>query len=50
MDRLSDALNANKDKSVNDLLPAIREDIDKFVGEAPQFDDITMLGFEYRGK
>lgn len=50
MERLSDALNANKDKAVNDLLPAIREDIDKFVGEAPQFDDITMLGFEYRGK
>lgn len=48
MERLEKALNANADKSMKDLLPAIKEDIDKFVGEAPQFDDITMLGFELK--
>ena len=31
------------------LLPAVKEAIDDFVGEAPQFDDITMLIFEYKG-
>ena len=43
MDRLKAALDANSDKSVNELLPALKADIDKFVGDAPQFDDITML-------
>ncbi len=50
MDRLEKALNANIDKSVTDLLPAIKEDIDEFVGDAPQFDDITMLCLEYKQK
>ena len=49
MDRLKNALDANTDKTMNELLLAIKEDIDKFVGEAPQFDDITMLGFEFKG-
>ena len=31
------------------LLPAIAKSIDEFVGEAPQFDDITMLGLIYYG-
>ena len=49
MDRLKAALDANADNSVNELLPALKADIDKFVGTAPQFDDITMLGFEFKG-
>lgn len=49
MDRLKVALDKNVDKKMSDLLPAIKADIDSFVGEAPQFDDITMLGFEYKG-
>ncbi len=48
MERLEKALNENCDKAVTELLPAIKADIDKFVGDAPQFDDITMLGFEYK--
>ncbi len=48
MDRLKEALDANSDKKMFDLLPAVKADIDKFVGEAPQFDDITMLGFEFK--
>ena len=49
MDRLKKALDANVDKPMKELLPAIKADIDKFVGDAPQFDDITMLGFEFKG-
>ena len=49
MDRLKAALDKNVDKKMSDLLPAIKADIDSFVGDAPQFDDITMLGFEYKG-
>ena len=31
------------------LIFRITEEIDEFVGDAPQFDDITMLGFKYLG-
>lgn len=34
----------------NELLPKVKEDIDAFVGDAEQFDDITMLCMEYKGK
>lgn len=47
-DRLEAALNKNTDKSPAELLPLIKSDIDMFVGEAEQFDDITMLCFEYK--
>ena len=43
------ALNANKDASMEGLLFAVKCDLDEFVGEADQFDDITMLGFRYNG-
>jgi sigma-B regulation protein RsbU (phosphoserine phosphatase) len=32
------------------LLPALKANIDEFVGSAPQFDDITMLMFDYKPK
>ena len=43
------ALNDNKDKPMEEILPAIKADIDSFAGKADQFDDITMLGFRYNG-
>ena len=46
MDRLEKALTMNTELPMEKLLPAIKDDIDKFVGEAPQFVDITMLGFK----
>jgi sigma-B regulation protein RsbU (phosphoserine phosphatase) len=49
-DRLLEVMNKNEGESLENLLHSIRADIDGFVGEAPQFDDITMLGFEYYGK
>ena len=34
---------------MEDLCKHVREEVDKFVGEADQFDDITMLAFKYKG-
>lgn len=48
MERLEKILNEVKDESPCDILPDVKADIDAFVGEAPQFDDITMLCFEYK--
>lgn len=48
-DRMLTALNNNKDASCNELLKEVRASIDGFVGDAPQFDDITMLSFAYHG-
>ena len=47
-DRLSEVLAKNSQKSPTELLPLVRADIDAFVGESPQFDDITMLCLEYK--
>ena len=46
--RLHNALNAHKDKALEELLTKIKADVDSFVREAPQFDDITMLCLEYK--
>ena len=47
-DRLLTFMNRHDTVSATSLLPALKADIDAFVGEAPQFDDITMLMFDYR--
>ena len=49
-ERLENVLNKNIDKNPEELLKAVKEDIDTFVGAAPQFDDITMLSFEFKKK
>lgn len=41
--RLLDALNRNKDRSMEQLIAAVKQEIDRFADEAPQFDDTTML-------
>ncbi|MCR5586585.1 MAG: SpoIIE family protein phosphatase [Lachnospiraceae bacterium] len=48
-DRMLDVLNNSKDVDLEERLKLVKKDIDKFVGDAPQFDDITMLGFDYYG-
>ena len=50
MERLGTILNKVKNGTPHDILPAVKKDIDEFVGEAPQFDDITMLCLEYKAK
>ena len=49
-DRLLTFMNQNADMEAPALLPALKANIDEFVGEAPQFDDITMLMFDYKSK
>ena len=48
-DRMIETLNMNGDEGTEQLIPAVKTAMDDFVGEAPQFDDITMLVFEYKG-
>ena len=43
-DRMIEALNKDADASPTDLLNNMKQAVDEFVGEAPQFDDLTMLG------
>ena len=50
MDRLTAVLGENSALPPDELLPLIKRDIDSFVGEAPQFDDITMLCLEYKAR
>lgn len=45
-DRMLAALNRNRDVDCETLLCRMKEEIETFVGEAPQFDDITMLSLE----
>ena len=49
-DRLLTFMNENNSIEAVNLLPALKSNIDEFVGEAPQFDDITMLMFDYKPK
>lgn len=49
-DRLLAFMNQNASMEATKLLPALKANIDEFVGEAPQFDDITMLMFDYKPK
>lgn len=48
-DRLLAALDSAGDCEPEELLMAVKADIDRFVAEAPQFDDITMLSLKRRG-
>jgi serine phosphatase RsbU (regulator of sigma subunit) len=48
-DRLLALLNANKEASMEELCKLVKEDVFAFAGEAPQFDDITMLALKYCG-
>lgn len=47
--RLQQFLNDNANVCAKNLLHGLKDNIDLFVGEAPQFDDITMLMFDYYG-
>ena len=48
-ERLRDTLNRNPDESVKQRCNTILADVEKFVGEAEQFDDITMMSLLYKG-
>ena len=48
-ERMLEALNFYPDASPEQILKSVREGVDKFVKDAEQFDDLTMLCLEYKG-
>ena len=48
-ERLVEALNRDPNASPKDVLSHVKQAVDEFVGDAPQFDDLTMLGLQYFG-
>ena len=48
-DRMLVALNKDKEATPQDLLSNVNDDINAFVKDAKQFDDITMLALKYNG-
>ena len=48
-DRMIEALNQDPDASPEQTLENVRAAIDHFVKDAEQFDDLTMLCFEFKG-
>ena len=49
-DRLLEALNSVKDGAPREILDAVNSAVSKFVGDSDQFDDLTMLCLQYKGK
>ena len=50
MERMEEALNQMADRDPKGILQGVKENVETFTGEAMQFDDLTMLCLEYRGK
>ena len=48
--RLHTILEKYKDAAPGVICDEVKKDVDAFVGEAPQFDDITMLSLKFYGK
>ena len=48
-ERLVEVLQAHSDAAPTEILHEVDAAVGRFVGEAPQFDDMTMLCIEYRG-
>ena len=49
VDRMTDALNSGAEGNPLEILQSVRSAVDDFVGEAEQFDDLTMMCLEYKG-
>lgn len=50
MQRMLDALNANSERTPTEILNGVHESVNAYVGGALQFDDLTMLCVEWKGK
>lgn len=48
LDRMIEALNACRDADPQGILEGVHRDVNEFVGDAPQFDDLTMLCVAYK--
>lgn len=49
-DKMIEALNQTEGMTAEEILRTMKKSVDAFTGDAPQFDDITMLAFKYYGK
>lgn len=49
-ERLKRTLGANVSAAPEEIFKAVKKDLDDFVADAPQFDDITMLAMRYLGR
>ena len=49
LDRMLQAIGRCPEKSPKHILTAVKKAVDDYVGDAEQFDDLTMLCLEYRG-
>ncbi|MBR3539351.1 MAG: PP2C family protein-serine/threonine phosphatase [Eubacterium sp.] len=49
-DRMIEALNADPAAAPEEVLTAVKKSVDQFVGDAPQFDDLTMLCLYFKGE
>lgn len=49
-ERLAEYMNNHASDNAEDMLHGLKSDIDRFVGDAEQFDDITMLMFDFKKK
>ena len=50
VERMLAALNGAPDASPDRIIKNVRSAVDGFVGGAAQFDDLTMLCLEYKGR
>ena len=48
-ERLIEFLNTHEFQSMKELCEAVKQNVDEYVGEADQFDDMTMLAIQYKG-
>jgi len=48
-DRIEEKLNASGARSMKELLKYMSDDVDSYMGDVDQFDDITLLGISYLG-
>lgn len=49
LDRMVDTLNELKNLNTKELLSEVKNKVDTFVGDATQFDDLTMMALIYKG-
>ena len=49
VERMISVLNESKSIGNSELIQVMKNSVDEFAGAEPQFDDITMLSFEYLG-
>ena len=50
IERMLDALNEHRTETPQEILDGVSKSVSSFVGDAPQYDDLTMLCLEYTGK